>query len=284
MILTKRFSKQFFSFALMFSILFSGQNIGHAEDQYTKDLIPTMTSHSSPEGIASASSENQEQQKYFAYLAFDDTTIPDGFDVWASLTTSNEWLQFEFTSKKQIQKYTLEPKNYAHSGSPTDGMSQAPKDWQFQAWNGADWIVLDSQSGITDWVPGTKKEFMFNNSNSYNKYRIFITANNGGWAISLGQMEMMEKINSTPDPDPEPIPTGDNALLVIKMISGLEKEFELTASEVQDFIDWYNDRADGRGKETYMFDKDFNKGPFTARKDYVAFSKIQSFEVMEYTK
>ncbi|WGV57733.1 hypothetical protein QIH01_19870 [Brevibacillus brevis] len=73
-------------------------------------------------------------------------------------------------------------------------------------------------------------------------------------------------------------------LLVIKMISDLEKEFELPSSEVQDFIDWYNSRADGRGKETYIFDKDFNKGPFTFRKDYVAFSKIQSFEVMEYTK
>ncbi|WP_254551134.1 hypothetical protein [Brevibacillus sp. MS2.2] len=93
-----------------------------------------------------------------------------------------------------------------------------------------------------------------------------------------------EDTPTDPEPEPEPEPTGDNALLVIKMISGLEKEFDLTASEVQDFIDWYNDRADGRGKETYMFDKDFNKGPFTSRKDYVAFSKIQSFEVMEYTK
>ncbi|WP_414854119.1 hypothetical protein [Brevibacillus sp. IT-7CA2] len=46
---------------------------------------------------------------------------------------------------------------------------------------------------------------------------------------------------------------GITALLVIKMISGLEKEFELTAAEI-------------------------------ARKDYVAFSKIQSFEVMEYNK
>ncbi|MED4581905.1 hypothetical protein P9578_03830 [Brevibacillus choshinensis] len=87
-----------------------------------------------------------------------------------------------------------------------------------------------------------------------------------------------------PDPDPQPEPSNNNALLVIKMISGLEKEFDLSASEVVDFIDWYNTRADGNGKETYMFEKDFNMGPFTARKDYVAFSKIQSFEVMEYSK
>ncbi|ASJ55528.1 hypothetical protein BP422_19445 [Brevibacillus formosus] len=94
---------------------------------------------------------------------------------------------------------------------------------------------------------------------------------------------MMENANPT-NPDPNPNPSGDNALLVTKLISGLEKEFDLSASEVEDFIDWYNNRADGRGKETYMFDKDFNKGPFSSRKDYVSFSKIQSFEVMEYTK
>lgn len=68
------------------------------------------------------------------------------------------------------------------------------------------------------------------------------------------------------------------------MISVHEKEFDLSSIEVEDFIDWYNDRADGRGKETYMFEKDFNMWPFSARKDYVAFSKIQSFEVMEYSK
>ncbi|CAI8939699.1 hypothetical protein EMIT07CA2_40569 [Brevibacillus sp. IT-7CA2] len=29
------------------------------------------------------------------------------------------------------------------------------------------------------------------------------------------------------------------------MISGLEKEFELTAAEIEDFINSYNNRADG---------------------------------------
>ncbi|GIO06189.1 hypothetical protein J31TS6_22170 [Brevibacillus reuszeri] len=274
--------KLVFSLALAFAVLISGQNFVLAEEKYTGDLIPTMTSNTSPEGVASASSENQEQIKYYAYLAFDDHVVADGYDVWASITTSNEWLQFDFTSKKQIEKYTLEPKNYSKPGHPTDGKLQAPKDWQFQAWNGSEWIVLDSQSEINNWVLGTKKEFTFDNPSQYNKYRIFITSNNGGSAISIGQMEMMEKIRTTPEPEPEP--SNDNALLVIKMISGLEKEFDLTASEVQDFIDWYNNRADGRGKETFMFEKDFNKGPFTARKDYVAFSKIQSFEIMEYGK
>ncbi|MED1801730.1 hypothetical protein P4V60_24500 [Brevibacillus porteri] len=159
----------------------------------------------------------------------------------------------------------------------------------FEAFDGQEWIVLDTQTNQTDWATNFKRDYTFNNDNFYRQYRINITSNNGFSSFTvIEELEMMEKIgtptNPDPNPEPEPEPTGDNALLVIKMISGLEKEFELTASEVQDFIDWYNGRADGRGKETYMFDKDFNKGPFTSRKDYVAFSKVQSFEVMEYTK
>lgn len=105
------------------------------------------------------------------------------------------------------------------------------------------------------------REFAFTNSASYNRYRINITKGFDSSVVSIIHLEMMENANPAnptnpepdPNPDPNPNPTGDN---------GLEKEFDLSASEVEDFIDWYNNRADGRGKETYMFDKDFNKGPW----------------------
>jgi len=84
--------------------------------------------------------------------------------------------------------------------------------------------------------------------------------------------------------NPPPPPTGDYAILVIKLLSGLEKEYDLPMSEIAEFIEWYEDRADGNGTEAYVFEKEYNLGPFTSRKEYVAFSKIQSFEVMEYDK
>ena len=197
-----------------------------------------------------------------------------------------------FQSPKIINKYTLQA---ASAGDvAADNM---PATWEFQGFDDSTstWVTLDSRKDQAAWSNKEKREFAFNNTTAFNKYRIYVTATNysttyrdGIYAgiVVIGDMEMMGEDPRKPEPTPipEPTPTGDNALLVIKMISGLEKEFELSASEVQDFIDWYNDRADGRGKETYMFDKDFNKGPFTVRKDYVAFSKIQSFEVMEYTK
>lgn len=282
MILTKRFWKQFFSFALMFSVLFSGQSIGHAEEQYTDDLIPKMTSNTEPNGTASASS--YWSINHLPFFAFDDTDSAYGWGTVQGTVTG--WLAYEFSTPQKIQKYTIKPRV-----NNIDGTRELPNTWTFEGWDGSNWVTLDTQKDISNWAIGVKKEFYFNNPNNYIKYRINITKNNGSsHFVTIGEMEMMAKISESPEPDPEPNPepnpepTGDNALLVIKMISGLEKEFELSASEVQDFIDWYNGRADGRGKETYMFDKDFNKGPFTARKDYVAFSKIQSFEVMEYSK
>lgn len=283
MILTKKLSKHFFRFALMFSVLFSGQNIGHAEDQYTEDLIPEMTSDSSPSGVVNQSSiytKGEYNVDYYGWMAFNNKI--DLYDGWfVQRGSSTGWLSYQFTEPKQIEKYTITARSYRD-----DVIKEWPKDWTFEGYdqNLSEWIILDKRVGITDWSPEEKKDFTFANSNKYSLYRINITASNDGIYMGFGEMEMMEKKTNDPDPDPKPEPTGDNALLVIKMISGLEKEFDLTASEVQDFIDWYDGRADGRGKETYMFDKDFNKGPFTSRKDYVAFSKIQSFEVMEYTK
>ena len=73
-----------------------------------------------------------------------------------------------------------------------------------------------------------------------------------------------------------------NALLVITMSSGLEKEYDLAMAEVNEFIDWYNDRTNGNGNNYYIMNKDFNLGPFNSREDYIIFDKILYFEIMRY--
>ncbi len=87
----------------------------------------------------------------------------------------------------------------------------------------------------------------------------------------------------TPSPTPEQ-PTGDRAILVVTMNTGLEKEFDLSMDEVNSFINWYENKQAGTGKASYAIDKhDNNKGPFTSRKDYVIFDKILTFSVNEYS-
>ncbi|GAA0373066.1 hypothetical protein [Paenibacillus motobuensis] len=84
--------------------------------------------------------------------------------------------------------------------------------------------------------------------------------------------------------EPEPEPNGDRAILTIIMTTGLQKEFDLSMREVNDFIDWYDTKENGIGPAHYGINKHYNnKGPFSKRVDYVVFKNILSFEVSEYS-
>jgi hypothetical protein len=98
-----------------------------------------------------------------------------------------------------------------------------------------------------------------------------------------GESGNSNEASATPQGTVTPPDDGNNALLVITLVSGLEKEYDLPMSQVNDFINWYNGRAAGTGAEVYTINKSFNKANFLSRKDYIAFSKIETFEVNEYT-
>jgi hypothetical protein len=98
-----------------------------------------------------------------------------------------------------------------------------------------------------------------------------------------GESGNSNEASATPQGTVTPPDDGNNALLVITLVSGLEKEYDLPMSQVNDFINWYNSRAAGTGAEVYTINKSFNKANFLSRKDYIAFSKIETFEVSEYT-
>ncbi len=73
-----------------------------------------------------------------------------------------------------------------------------------------------------------------------------------------------------------------NAILEIYMVDGALKEYDLSMDKVNAFIDWYDAKATGAGKSYYVFDKNYNKGPFKARKEYIVFDKIKDFQVNQY--
>ncbi|MGM1023398.1 MAG: fibronectin type III domain-containing protein [Bacillota bacterium] len=90
---------------------------------------------------------------------------------------------------------------------------------------------------------------------------------------------------STGEPtNPQP-PSGNRAILIVTMTTGLEKEFDLSMKEVNDFIAWYEGKQTGSGSASYAINKhDNNKGPFSSRKDYMLYDRILTFEVSEYSK
>ncbi|GJM70186.1 hypothetical protein HMSSN036_24020 [Paenibacillus macerans] len=81
----------------------------------------------------------------------------------------------------------------------------------------------------------------------------------------------------------QPEPSDERAILTITMITGLEKEFDLSMDEVNAFITWYDAKDAGSGPSKYAINKHKNNiGPFSKRTDYVIFNNILTFEVNEY--
>lgn len=94
---------------------------------------------------------------------------------------------------------------------------------------------------------------------------------------SDGESDYSNEASATPHADEQP--TGDRALLVITMQNGLEKEYDMSMTEVEEFMEWCNS---DNAEPYYTINKDYNVGPFTSRKDYIAHDKIMCFEVNEY--
>ncbi|MEC1184235.1 MULTISPECIES: Kelch repeat-containing protein [Bacillus] len=113
-------------------------------------------------------------------------------------------------------------------------------------------------------------------------------------SISLKDLEFPNNTETPGDKDPEPTtpPKDDDttdedgdALLVITMVNGLQKEYDLSMKEVNAFLSWYKKRDAGEGPGFYEIDEhDNNKGPFESKKDYVVFNNILMFEVNKYKK
>ncbi|WP_411348005.1 hypothetical protein [Paenibacillus sp. WLX2291] len=254
-----------------------------ATTEYSNNLIPQMTSNTAPSGVASANEEYSSL--YAAYKAFNRSTSQSYEDTWEP-RTSTGWLSYQFPEPVAISKYTIK----GITPRLAENIDRAPKVWNFEAYDEQNnkWIVLDHRENETTWLAGEKREFTFANTEKFSKYRINVTQNNGGIYVSIDELEMMSAVPaSEPEPTPTPTPepeNGNRAILVITMITGLEKEFDLSMTEVNDFISWYEAKQAGTGKASYAIDKhDNNKGPFSSRKDYVIFDKILTFEVSEYS-
>ncbi|OAS14992.1 fibronectin type III domain-containing protein [Paenibacillus oryzisoli] len=84
-----------------------------------------------------------------------------------------------------------------------------------------------------------------------------------------------ESLKSTEATATPKAPTVNRALLVVTLVNGLEKEYDLSMTEVNAFITWYNGRAEGTGSEVYAFNKTFNLAYFLSRKDYIALVKLK---------
>ncbi len=72
----------------------------------------------------------------------------------------------------------------------------------------------------------------------------------------------------------------NNAILGISLVNGATKEYDVSMQEVEKFINWFEERSNGKGPSLYSFNKKIN--PYKTVKEYIVHDKIASFEVREY--
>ncbi|WP_322922632.1 fibronectin type III domain-containing protein [Paenibacillus campi] len=108
------------------------------------------------------------------------------------------------------------------------------------------------------------------------------TTTNGSQSAKSNQVSVtLTKSETTPTPVDSD--SNNRAILVITMMTGLEKEYDLPMSDVNQFISWYDNQDAGKGSARFEIKKyNHNIGPFSKRTDSVIFKNILYFEVNEY--
>lgn len=200
----KRFNKLLCFMVVFIAVMAAFCTVSFAaEQQYTENLIPRMTSNTAPSGVASASSV--ANGGFLEYQAFDHntswTSASSNSHHWAPGSGMPCWLAYEFPSPKVVSKYTLI--------TVKNSSSYLPQEWTFEAWDGSQWVVLDTENMRIE--QGVKKEFPIKNKTAYNKYRINMTAAVQGGGIAIGEMEMMASIITVPTAPTNLIATGGNS-------------------------------------------------------------------------
>ncbi|MBU3185673.1 hypothetical protein [Clostridium estertheticum] len=152
--------------------------------RYTENLIPIMTSNTTPSGVASASS-TWGSLGTAEWNAFSDK---GGAQGWlTSRGNLSGWLCYKFDYPTLIKKYVMTASN-----------SEGPRVWFFEGSNdNNNYTVLDQQSvGINAWTTGAI-EFSINNNNHYLYYRIRVLTNEGGVLyLGIRRLQMMGTTNN----------------------------------------------------------------------------------------
>lgn len=128
------------------------------------DKIPTMTSNTSPSGVASAS--NVYSATFAAWKALDKNSSTTYWSTNNGVATG--WFQYQFPSAEVVDRYSIipfdfdtGPRNYTLLGSNTGAFA-------------GEETLLDTQTGVV-WVALVKQVFTINNTTAFLYYRIAVT-------------------------------------------------------------------------------------------------------------
>lgn len=112
--------------------------------KYTDNLIPEMTSNTTPSGVAIANSQSLDDYYMPACNAFNSKKGNWGTEKGINVG----WLQYKFSYPVKINKYIIMG-SYS-SGLENNNLDKCPNTWTFEGFNGSSWKILDTRTGETN--------------------------------------------------------------------------------------------------------------------------------------
>ncbi len=103
--------------------------------------------------------------------------------------------------------------------------------------------------------------------------------------ISGTESPNSNEVSATPtEESTSPGHIGNTATLILTMTNGDGKVYNLSLTDLDIFLTWYDGKSSGTGKSYYVFTKTESVAPYVSVKEYISFDKISSFEVKEYNQ
>lgn len=129
-------------------------------------------------------------------------------DISSNVTVSGEWIQLFLPSPADITSYTIS----------SSGVLNAPMDWRlYGSYNQSEFYLLDTQTGVTDWINNTKTFTVSTISGlvarrlrpdvPFNYYRLVVTRITNGQQVAIAEIRLNAKAKMFPNVrlPPQPI-------------------------------------------------------------------------------
>lgn len=162
-------------------------------------------------------------------------------NAWTTIvdTDNPQWIEYSFEQAVAVTQYKIYPR-YTYSQEET------PRSWQFEAWDGSCWVILDTQQNINGYTDGIGKEFLIDNTAAFSKYRLVFTETNranSNW-LNIGEIEML---GYTPSQEPQLIvPQTVEATYSMYKNFGPEQLFDGIKTEINNA--WISNVSEGKAQ------------------------------------
>ncbi|WP_339240943.1 hypothetical protein MKX40_09160 [Paenibacillus sp. FSL R5-0517] len=144
------------------------------------NIVPPMTSYTSPSGVVSYNGQNGA---YYAYKAFDRSQGT----FYGTYRVTNTWISYRFPTSVKLAGYSM---YCLENNSP-------PRSWVLEASNDAvTWDLIDTRNDyvVASWASSRKVTFNIAPAKAYLNYRVRVTRNNTSEVINIHEIEFMDLV------------------------------------------------------------------------------------------